>query len=99
MARMDKKKETYSTAASWRAINGGRKEIDQLKEVFNQKCQLFLRNGFGQSGHTLFSKHVKNGAISIENNSLECHIILPDEMYERIVTTQQIQVVFTLNKT
>ena len=97
--RIEEKKSTTRLQEDASAIQIARDELTILKDCFNSKSD-FLRSKFVDSVSWFqFSEHVNAAHFGLSEYLLECQILLPDEMYHRIVTTQDFCISFELFKT
>ncbi|HEX7904674.1 MAG TPA: hypothetical protein VF487_12400 [Chitinophagaceae bacterium] len=96
--RIDEKKSIISLQESKNAIEDARNEIKILKECFNIKSNFLQRKIIDSVSGLPFTEHTYRGRFGINEYLLECQIVLPDEMYHHIVTTQDFCVAFKLFK-
>lgn len=97
--RIEEKKKTIFLQLDIRAIQSARDEIKNLKEFFNSKSEFLRKSIIDKVLWYPFSEHVNASYFGYGDYMLECQFSLPDEMYNRIVTTQDICVTFELFKT
>lgn len=97
--RIEEKKRIIQLQQSTEAIEAAQKEIILLKDCFNQKCKVFInRSIIGKTTFYEFSEFRNEAYFTLGEYKLECNIILPDEKYQRILTTQDFCVSIELFK-
>lgn len=96
--RIEEKKSIIKLQTDPNAIQTALEEVLKVKDIFNQKIQTLNTNSFDRKISHLFTEFSFNAFFGMEGYILECTISKPDEMYNRIVTTQDIVVVFELFK-
>lgn len=80
------------------AIMGARDEMAELKNCFNKKCEFLRKSIVDKVFFEEFGVYFNRSHFGYGNYLLECQFVLPDEMYTRVVTTQDICVTFELFK-
>lgn len=96
--RIEEKKKIIQLQHSKDAVEYAQKEVDLLKECFNDKIKFLQKSIFDRISTSFFSPHVNAAHFGMSEYLLECKILLPDEMYHRIVTTQDFCLQFELYK-
>ncbi|MBN2893916.1 MAG: hypothetical protein JXL97_18755 [Bacteroidales bacterium] len=99
LERIEIKKSIIKLQESEKAIKSANEEVNILKECFNRKSE-FLKNKFFNTVSWLeFHEHSNTAHFGLNDYSIECKIILPDEIYQKIVTTQDFCISFEIFKT
>ena len=80
------------------AIEQARNEVNLLKEVVNQKIVFFENNIINTISSTTFHEHSNLAYCQFGEYMLQCNINLPNEIYQRICTTQDFCISFELFK-
>jgi len=97
--RIEDKKSIVQLQYDKEAIQNARDEVIALKDCFNNKSEFLRKSIFDSASWSSFSEHVNEAHFGFGEFQLECKILLPDEMYNRIVTTQDFCVSFELFQT
>jgi hypothetical protein len=97
--RIEKKKKTIILQQDEVAIQSARDEMSQLKDCFNSKSDFLRKSIIDKVSWYQFSENVNDSYFGYGNYFLECQFTSPDEMCDRIVTTQDFCVTFKLFKT
>jgi hypothetical protein len=99
--RIEEKKKTIFLQQDKVAIQSARDEMNNFKDCFNSKSDFLKKSKsiIDKVFSSPFSEHVKGSHFGYGDYLLECQFALPDEMYNRIVTTQDFCVTFELFKT
>lgn len=94
--RIEEKKNIIRLQTDKTAIEGALKGIATIKELFNQKIEILREPKLRETVSFLFTEHSPKAQFAIGDYMLECTINKPDELYHRLVTTQDISVSFQL---
>jgi len=97
--RIEEKKKTIFLQHLNVAIQSARDEMNNLKDCFNSKSDFLRKSIIDKVSWYAFSEHVNGSYFGYGDYLLECQFALPNEMYNRIVTTQDFCVTFELFKT
>ena len=97
--RIEEKKSVINLQHVKTAIQSAKDEMTVLKDCFNKKSEFLRKSIVDQVSWFAFSKHVNASYFAYGDYLLECQFSLPDEMYNRIVTTQDFCVTFELFQT
>jgi hypothetical protein len=97
--RIEEKKSIINLQHDKVAIQSARDEMTILKDCFNKKSEFLRKSIVDKVSWYAFSEHVNDSYFGYGDYLLECQFALPDEMYNRIVTTQDFCVTFELFKT
>jgi hypothetical protein len=97
--RIEEKKKTIRLQKEKVAIQSATDEMNNLKDCFNSKSDFLRKSIFDKVVSSDFSEHINIASFGFGDYLLKCHFELPDEMYNRIVTTQDFIVKFELFKT
>jgi hypothetical protein len=94
--RINEKRELIKLQISNEAIIEARKEILILKESFNKKSKFLRISAIEEVSWFEFNENVSSAFLEYGKFGLECKISLPDEVYNRIVSTQDFMISFIL---
>ncbi|MGH2611459.1 MAG: hypothetical protein ACRDFB_00245, partial [Rhabdochlamydiaceae bacterium] len=97
--RIEEKKSIINLQHDKASIQSAREEMTILKDCFNKKSEFLRKSIVDEVLWKEFNENVNASYFGYGDYLLECKFILPDEMYNHIVTTQDFQVAFELYKT
>jgi len=99
ITRIEEKKTLINLQHDAVAIQSARDEMVKLKDCFNKKSEFLQKSIFDQVVSHPFHNLVNTSYIGYGDYLLECQFALPDEVYNRIVTTQDFFITFELFQT
>jgi len=99
LRKIENKKDIIKVQQTKEAIEEAKKEIDRIKKCFNDKITFFKKSIFKKISMKAFSEYENSAYFSINDYLLKCHFLLPNEISDRILTTQDICIRFELYKT
>jgi len=99
LERIEEKKSIIQLQQDQVALENAKDEITILKNCFNKKSEFLRKSIIDSTSWFGFNEPVNKAHFGFGEYLLECEILLPDEMYQRIVTTQDFCVSFKLFKT
>lgn len=94
--RIEEKKKLVRLQETREALDEAKKDVNHLKDVFNNKIQALIKNQFTYSSYFLFSGLVSHADFSMNGYKLNCRV--SDPFHVRFVTTQDSLVEFRLTK-
>lgn len=99
LERIEIKKSIIQLQHTPAALQSAKDEMGLVKESFNKKSELLRQNIIDEISWFAFNEFQTKAHFGYGDYLLECEFILPDEMYNRIVTTQDYWISFELFKT
>ncbi|MEQ9378777.1 MAG: hypothetical protein RIG68_26550 [Imperialibacter sp.] len=96
--RMDAKRSFIERQSTEDAIVTAKSELIILRDSFNVKIEILLKDSFEKTVTQKFHKDSRYASFSIGAFFLECRIDEPDSLYERVVDAQDFKVTFGLYK-
>ena len=99
LQRINNKKEIVRLQETEKAIKSAKEELIVLKDCFNSKIDLLRKDIIYSISYLQFNEYSNTAYFGIEDYLLECKIILPDEIYQRITSSQDFLVSFEIYKT
>lgn len=96
--RIEEKKSIIQLQQDQSAIENGKDEVKIIKNCFNEKSKFLKKSMFESTSFFDFNTYDTKAHFGIGDFLLECEILMPNENYHRIVTTQDLCVSFKLFK-
>ena len=94
--RIEEKKRKVRLQETQEAIELARKELQLLKDCFNEKINFLQTSNFDTIYNIQFSGNSDTAEFGIGKYRLRCRVDIPNELVQRIVTTQDFCVSFEL---
>jgi hypothetical protein len=94
--RINNKKSIIQLQTDKDAIQNANDEIIALKDCFNSKGVFLRKSVFNSPIFNSFDEYSNRANFSFGEFRLDCNIILPDEIYDKIYTTQDFVVSFEI---
>jgi len=86
--RIEEKKSIINLQHNSIAIQSARNEMANFKAIFNTKSEFLHKSIFDSVSFLPFNESTNGAYIGYGDYFLECRFVLPNEVYNRIVTTQ-----------
>jgi hypothetical protein len=97
--RIEEKKSLIKLQTQNIAIESAKAEIKLVKEIFQNKMNLFITDRAEKINWFQFSEHVHQSYIEFDGYHLQCTLGLPDFTFSKLVSTQDYSLEFILSET
>jgi len=96
--RLDEKKKVIQFQMTQEAIGAALQEIATVRKVFNEKLEVLAEPKLYRTVRFPFMAESSSAHFQISDFRLNCNIIIPDRVYQKIATTQDVGIEFQLCK-